>query len=192
MDNPSLRVETQKNYYVEVLRPSSRYSTFRTKKSPQGFVLRYGKKKGSSRWELQAILHPKSLRSKRQVQAKAKKRKVNPLRNNPTSSDKKRIARIYKEFHITEPTEVIEVDASEAPENAPDVMGIIGTLHGIAYHVEDPNSEKVGDPWYHEFDEIAPGKFRKNPKKPLLCYDRHGRLWIVGGKYKITGRGIVG
>lgn len=189
MNNPSLRIETQKNYYVEVLRPSLRYSTFRTKKTEGGFLLRYGKKKRSSKWELQAILHPKSKRTKRQVQSKANKRVV---RNNPIASHERKVAKIYKEFHITEPTEVIEVDSSEAPEGAPDVMGILGTLNGVAYEVTDQESAKKGDPWYHEFDEVAPGKFRKKPNKPLLCYDRHGRLWIVGGKYKITRRGIVG
>jgi len=114
-----------------------------------------------------------------------KERRSNPLPD-------KKLERIYRDFHITEPTEVIEVDAREAPEGAPDVLGVIGALEGVAYDVQDPNSAKKGDPWYHEFDEIAPGKFRKKSCKPLLCYVRRGRHWIDGGKNKITSRGIVG
>jgi hypothetical protein len=248
LKNPSLRVEEQKNYYVEVLRPSSRYSTFRQTKTPKGFILRYGKKKRSSKWELQAILHPKFERTKSQVRAKARKRVVrNPYdvtyfkkrgmretdpvkvtsgphtvetiqeaatlvnaklpeelveikyRPNPdvesqelTPKEIKRLEKIYEEFHFTGPTEVIEISAEDAPDGTPDVLGVLGTAVGVSYRVDDPNSAKKGDPWYHEFDEVAPGKFRKKEQKPLLCYDKRGRLHIVGGNYKVTRRGIVG
>ena len=95
---------------------------------------------------------------------------------------KKLLEKIYRKFHLTESTEVFEVDASAAPEGTEEVLGVIGTLQGVGYQIIDENSDKQGDPWYHEFDEIEPGKFRKKSCKPLLCYDSKGRLVIVGGK----------
>ena len=105
---------------------------------------------------------------------------------------RRRLEKIYKRFHLTTPTEVLEVDAEAAPDGTEEVLGIIGTLQGVAYQVIDSKSGKTGEPWFHEFDEIRPGKFRKNSHKPLLCYDSKGRLVIVGGKYKLTSCGIVG
>lgn len=64
----------------------------------------------------------------------------------------------------------------------PRVVVTLGVLEQINYL-----AEKEGDPgkteYYHRF---------KNPKPLLVCDPKTGKLFIAGGRYKITGRGIVG
>lgn len=61
----------------------------------------------------------------------------------------------------------------------PSVLAALGELERIEYD-RDEGGEPVRR--YHDFEDA----------RPLLAYDENGSLWIVGGDYTVTKRGIEG
>lgn len=63
----------------------------------------------------------------------------------------------------------------------PAVLATLGTLARVEYD-RDEGGEPVRR--YHDFED----------ERPMLAYDPQngGQLWIVGGDYRVTSRGIVG
>lgn len=81
---------------------------------------------------------------------------------------------LYEDFTGHEPEQVQEVDIA-----TPDAGIIIGTLDGILYTTVRDGEEES---YIHEFDEDS---------RPNLVASNDGRtLFIVGGDYEFTERGI--
>jgi hypothetical protein len=105
---------------------------------------------------------------KRRKRKSALKRRPNPA---PT----------YRESHWGLDSEKTSVEAVPDPRDNQKLIGL-GTLFEVVY-ITEKKWDGVSE-YEHKFDE-------KNP--PLLAYgDRDGRLYIVGGRYKVTRHGIVG
>lgn len=85
-------------------------------------------------------------------------------------------SRIYTEFTGHDASEVIEIDKPDFP----DTLAVIGDIDGILYTtVRDGITEK----YIH--------KFKKNCR-PLFCVSPDGKqLFMLGGSYDFTERGIV-
>lgn len=89
-------------------------------------------------------------------------------------ADVLRAARIFEQFTGHGAEEVGTVDYP-----APKVLAIVGDLDGVLYTtVRDGITER----YKHEFAARD---------KPMLCVSPEGRLYIVGGHYRFTERGIV-
>lgn len=91
-------------------------------------------------------------------------------------SEVSRAGRLYREFSGHEPDEVVTVTAPKVPK----AVLVIGELESVIYStVRDDEQER----YIH--------KFRKQ-SRPLLCASPDGdQLFIVGGDYEFTDRGIV-
>ena len=87
-----------------------------------------------------------------------------------------RAGRLYREFSGHEPdeTEIVEIP------DMPKAVLVIGELEGVIYStVRDDEHER----YIHKF---------RAKSRPLLCASPDGdRLFIVGGAFEFTDRGIV-
>jgi hypothetical protein len=94
----------------------------------------------------------------------------------------KRIARAranYARLHWGEQsTETVEADAAIVADGM--VLTSLGPLVAVEYEATKGGESAV---WRHEFTEGS---------EPLLCVTEQEDLVIVGGKYRVTVRGIVG
>lgn len=72
------------------------------------------------------------------------------------------------------------VGKAEVPATPP-ALAVVGVLRSVVYESDRSGKSEL---YEHEFSE-------KNP--PLLCCGPDGKgLWIVGGRFKTTSRGIEG
>jgi hypothetical protein len=107
------------------------------------------------------------------------------LRRNPEDEQALDVSRGIEEMHemfLGRPVD--EVLLAEVPAQVPDEFTILGELEAVTYlagknHIENGEISL----WEHEFGE-------EDGIKPKLCADKHGRLWIIGGNYRLTPRGI--
>lgn len=84
-------------------------------------------------------------------------------------------ARLYRSFREREPDRVASVRIK-----LPKVAVVMGHLRRIDY---DTTHGKREQPYKHFF---------RGSSRPLLCAGTSdGQLLIVGGRYRVTGRGIV-
>lgn len=113
--------------------------------------------------------------------APPKPRQPNPARGiNPVPPSKKvqirEASKLYSDFtgHEAKDFEMVE-----KPE-VPDVMLVVGDIDGVMYTtVRDGVEEK----YVHQF---------KKKSKPLFCVSHDGKqLYLIGGSYDFTERGIV-
>lgn len=104
------------------------------------------------------------------------KRKV---RRNPKGPEYDALVEWYSAFHGRVPDALTVMTVEK--EIMPDVVAELGPLTAIEYRVTLSSGEKVT--MRHTFGR----------QKPLLVCDADGKgLWIVGGKFKVTERGIEG
>lgn len=96
---------------------------------------------------------------------------------------------IYRELHDgNEPSEVV-IDDDEVWEGR--TLVALGRLEFTGY-----TTRKGAEPdtmYVHEFGDEGEDIAIEDDDKPLLCVDlESGRLAIVGGRYRVNWRGIVG
>lgn len=87
----------------------------------------------------------------------------------------KKAAKLYKEFREARPKRgrVVEMEL-------PKTLMIMGNVQFVGY---DTTRKGKTELYKHDF---APGS------RPLLCADpKSGALFLVGGRYHVTARGIV-
>ena len=87
-------------------------------------------------------------------------------------------ARIYKRFHWGDQPRDLELASAPSLEDG-DVLVVLGDLHEVEYTTTKGGEDAI---WCHEFSE----------PKPQLCMTKDGQLVIVGGRYRVTEKGIVG
>lgn len=112
-----------------------------------------------------------------------KKRRRNPA---PQSSPQYRsLARKVREFNGRGPN-VLETFTPEriaelgGPVGEP-ALAVLGIIDKLEYTAIDWRGREL-QPFSHTF---------KKASRPLLAYTHDGRLYILGGGYKVTGRGIT-
>lgn len=89
-----------------------------------------------------------------------------------------RAADDWRAFHWgDEPSEIIDADVYRP--NPREVLTVLGKLKRVDY--ETPKAGELAI-WWHEFSRPC----------PYLAASESGKLLIVGGRYRITPRGIVG
>lgn len=96
-------------------------------------------------------------------------------RNPDRASDYAKVANLYEQFtgHAAEPF------ATTRAPTIPKVAAVIGTLDFVGYTtVRDGQREK----YIHKF---------RASDKPLLCASPDGKVFLLGGNYDFTERGIV-
>jgi hypothetical protein len=92
--------------------------------------------------------------------------------------DEKKAARFYSDFHWGTSAEHLE--GSWVPcAGKEEILVELGTLAEVAYEADKGGERAI---WVHAF---------KQPK-PVLAYNTSGGIFIVGGNYRVTARGIVG
>ena len=97
----------------------------------------------------------------------------NPRRKNP--DDYGKVADLYERFTGHEAEPLAKVSAPKIPK----VAAVIGTLDFVGYTtVRDGEREK----YIHKF---------RQADKPLLCASPDGKVFLLGGNYDFTERGIV-
>lgn len=101
------------------------------------------------------------------------------VRRNPKGPEYDALVEWYSAFHGRVP-DALTV-APRGKKDMPDVVAELGPLTAIEYGVTLSSGERVT--MRHTFGR----------QKPLLVCDADGEnLWIVGGKFKVTERGIEG
>jgi len=104
------------------------------------------------------------------------KRKV---RRNPSEPEFDALVEWYSAFHGRVPHAVTVVPKGR--KDMPGLVAELGPLRAIEYRVTLSSGEEVT--MRHVFGRV----------KPMLVCDADGRcLWIVGGAFKVTERGIEG
>jgi len=104
------------------------------------------------------------------------KRKV---RKNPSAPEFDALVEWYSAFHGRIPEAVTVLPHGQ--KNMPSVVAELGPLKAVEYGVVLSSGERVT--MRHVFGRV----------KPLLVCDADGKtLWIVGGKFKVTERGVEG
>jgi len=83
----------------------------------------------------------------------------------------------YEEFHWG--NEADSIEQIELPD-APKTLVLIGELEGVIYRTA--KGQRKQESWVHFHDERTPPKLAYDPKTH--------QLYILGGKYRITPRGI--
>ncbi|MDE2021017.1 MAG: hypothetical protein KGJ13_11825 [Patescibacteria group bacterium] len=87
-----------------------------------------------------------------------------------------RAGNLYREFSGHEPDETETIEIPEMPR----AVLVIGELEGVIYSTV---RDDVGERYIHRF---------KKSSRPLLCASPDGeQLFIVGGSFEFTDRGIV-
>lgn len=106
------------------------------------------------------------------------KRRGKATRRNPSTAEWNAIIELFETFHGFEPdkVEIVSVDTDRIPK----ALVQVGDLVEIVYK-SDKFDGKMRE-YVHTF-----GK-----EKPILAAGANGKLYIIGGKYKITSRGIEG
>ena len=136
--------------------------------------------------------------------AKCKQKMIAPHRENPSLMilnpgpvSTQAAEDAWRDFHISEPGEIFEVDEADCPKGTPSPLMVIGRLESLIYRVPG-ESGKAGTPFEHEFSDFKNGAQCKHTRdvfcgcRPVLCADTQGRLFIIGGQYTIRREGIVG
>lgn len=101
------------------------------------------------------------------------------VRRNPKDPEFDALVEWYSAFHGKVPDAVTV--APRGKKNMPDVVAELGPLTAIEYEVTLSSGEKVT--MRHTFGR----------QKPSLVCDADGKnLWVVGGKFRVTERGIEG
>jgi len=101
------------------------------------------------------------------------------VRRNPSAPEFDALVEWYSAFHGQIP-EIVTV-VPRGRRTMPDVVAELGPLKAVEYGVTLSSGEKVT--MRHVFGR----------KKPLLVCGADGKsLWVVGGNYKVTERGIEG
>lgn len=87
----------------------------------------------------------------------------------------KAAARLFEDFTGHRPRFVERVTV-----NVPDVLMLVGECDGVLYScVRDGKAQK----YIHQFSKTS---------RPLLCSNETGtQLYLIGGQYNFTSRGIV-
>lgn len=91
-------------------------------------------------------------------------------------TSRRKASALYEDFtgHDADEIEIVKKPV------VPDAMAVIGELHAVVY-----STVRDGKP------ELYRHEFRKS-SRPLLCSGPDGKsLWIIGGEYEFTERGIV-
>lgn len=97
-------------------------------------------------------------------------------------------AALYQRFHGLPPDAVEYVDVGDA--RVPPVLVKLGTLKSLVYEPTG-RSRRAGAQWEHQFGDYG-YKFARG-REPILATDPRGkRLYILGGSFRVTARGIVG
>ena len=120
---------------------------------------------------------------KRKPALKSAAKKKNPCVKNATPKQTveralRRADSFYNDFHWgRDAKEIIKTRIKATPK----VLVSLGELHAVEYKAAKGNGRKVT--YRHVFHK----------EKPILCSDSRGRdLYIIGGDYIITERGIEG
>lgn len=96
-----------------------------------------------------------------------------PLSKN---TQKRRAGNLYRDFSGHEPDEVLEIAKPEIP----DAVLIVGKLDSVIYTTM---RDGVPEKYIHHF---------RRSSQPYLCSSPDGdALFIIGGNYEFTERGIV-
>lgn len=97
-------------------------------------------------------------------------------KRNPSEGEWRAVIDLFSEFHDFEPTSVIvhEVESLDIPG----VLVRLGDLVELTY--KSDKFDKRSRLYVHKFGR----------DKPTLAVCKNGRLFIVGGGYKVTSRGI--
>lgn len=98
-------------------------------------------------------------------------------RGNPSGAEWNAIVSLWSDFHGRMPNAVVKI--SDGRQSMPAVVAGLGRLLSLTYESDKFDGRKRR--YRHTFD-----------KPPDLVADHTGQLWIVGGKYKVTERGIEG
>ncbi|MGH8744389.1 MAG: hypothetical protein ACREUY_08950, partial [Burkholderiales bacterium] len=86
-----------------------------------------------------------------------------------------RVSKIYEEFTGHGGETIARIAAPKIP----DAVAVIGECDGIMYStVRDGELEK----YIHQF---------KKKSRPLFCVSPDRKIWLIGGEYTFTERGIV-
>jgi hypothetical protein len=89
--------------------------------------------------------------------------------------------RLYEDFRDRPPTRAKRVSI-----RFPKALVVMGHVDFIGYRTTHRRNNEGAIRATHYKHDFAPGS------KPLLCADpKTGRLYLVGGRYRVTGRGIV-
>ena len=84
------------------------------------------------------------------------------------------VSKLYKGFREKAPSRARRVSVS-----IPRALMVMGKAEFIGYRTTHGDEAKL---YKHDF---KPGS------RPLLCVDQHGKIFFVGGRYRVTSRGIV-
>lgn len=95
---------------------------------------------------------------------------------NPSDSEWEAVIGLFGEFHGFDPSDVLTVSVKSL--SMPGVLMQLGTLQEVVYKSDKFDGRK----------RLYVHKFGKD--KPVLAAGGDGRLYIIGGGYKITERGI--
>lgn len=109
---------------------------------------------------------------------KERERFKKQMKRNPSTAEWNALIELYKTFHSFDPEgmHVVKVDSDRIPK----VLVNIGTFEEVTYRSDKFDGQMRS--YTHKF---------KN-ERPRLCAGADGRLYIVGGDYVITERGIEG
>ena len=84
----------------------------------------------------------------------------------------------FEAFHWGTPS-TKTIAATIDPPKAHEALAVLGRLRRIDYETVKDGQHAI---WYHDFEHTF----------PYLATCKRGRLWIVGGSYRIRPEGIVG
>lgn len=145
----------------------------KTKPSKKNKKRKVKRKATRRRSKPMAKRRPASRPGKKTTRRKTKKVKKNP--NLQTAAERDAVAR-FEAFHGHDAMEVIAIDF---PKN-PRALYTLGELDTIAYNAIIDGERSL---YVHKF---------KKKSRPLLCGNSDGtQLFLIGGSYSITDRGIV-
>lgn len=114
----------------------------------------------------------------------------NPQAQMDVSNLPPELVKKYREFHETEPQELVEVEIEDYPKRGI----VIGRLRSFVYESWKP-SKRAGSLWEHEVGDLGSGKVGT---EYWVFTDEHGKgLFIAkvkgGDRYpQLTSRGVVG
>lgn len=100
-------------------------------------------------------------------------------KGNPSVSEWNQVIDLFRTWSGFEPSEVIEM--SMYSRTIPRYLVKLGDLAGVIYESDKWDGKPIE--YIHEF--------KVKSKRPILCADANGQLYIIGGNYKVTHRGIV-
>ncbi len=142
------------------------------------------KKKVAKKKKRKVVARKNAVKRKPALKSTAKKaKKKNPSRKNTSTRvtierELRRADSFYKDFSWGRDAK--EVIKARVP-GVPKVLVSLGELHAVEYKAAKGRRGK--ETYRHVFHKA----------KPLLCSDSRGnRLYIIGGDYTITERGIEG